>query len=701
MICKIIPIKQSRGINDCWEYISDENKVISIKKNDSGLQKTTIDTSLLGMTAEEYMIGKMDFNTVLAYMENDEKTHRTENVQEKFISGYLCNPETAVQEFLNVKEQNLYKQNKTLEEETGNHAYHIIQSFPEDLDISDEEVHQCGRELCEKLHAHQAVICSHIHPVINEDGEVAGRCKHNHILINSHIHPDMLDPNKPNVFKYNNNKANYAQLQRWNDEIALDHGLPIIREQETDKKYSWFKSNEENKGTSWTGRVAQDIKNTMRFCTNWEEFKAQMIEQGYHIRETDKNITYYTPEHTENHKQQIREKRLGKEFTKAEIERYWASVDKAKEQVAASENKESKSPLLEALINQYGNNLFAEVLCKNKYNAYSYYLDIPLKNPRRELSLKTLYTYFEAHETYKISTADHIPIAEVNGQDIFDYYEELKKKKEQNREQEEISPDQQQYYYDVTKQNSKTRRPYKISRWDTNGRPRTTIELVCILAMVIIKKEHAPQKPQHALKFKDGAGNIIYAKTDWKLQNMYDTMVMAKEMNLKNSADIERKLDRAGKEVARKRKQLKSLTAQYNQMKTINENVDAYEIVKDICEKIYKMPDGPEKTAATETHAAELEKYSTAKRYLHLKNINSDKDIADFKLRFSSTGAHYNELLTDVVSINNEYRKLKKIEYNISMAQNNFYCYGPDHPSLANQPKEQNKPTSELEKETT
>ncbi len=691
MICKIIPIKQARGIQDCWQYISDEEKVISIQKKDGKLKKTIIDPSLLGMTAEEYALGKMDYENVLAYMQNDEKTHRKENIQEKFISGYLCKPETAVKDFLDVKEENLTKQHKPPYTDTGNHAYHIIQSFPEDLDISDEEVHQCGRELCEKIRQHQAVICSHIHPVINEEGEVSGRCKHNHILINSHIHPDMMDPEKPNVYKYNNCKETYAQLQKWNDEIAINHGLPIIREAKAEKLYSWFKSNEENKGASWTKQVAKDIRNTMRFCSNWEDFKTMMAEQGYYIRETANTITYYTPEHTNNHKQQIREKRLGKEYTKEALLQYWTAIEKSQTETTSLKNTNSKAPLLEILINQYENNLFAEVLCKNKNNAY--YLDVPLTNKRREITTKTLYTYFDPEETYKICTADHNPIIEVTGQDLFDYYELLKKRKA--KQQEEVAPEYKLYYFDLTKLNTKTNKPYRISLWDSNGRQRTSIELICILARTIIKTEHSATSPSsHMPKFNDADGKIIYAKKDWKLQNMYDTMVMAREMKLENSADIEKKLDRAGKEVARKRKQLKSLTEQYNQMETINTNIEKLELTRNICEQIYNMPDGETKERALIEHAEDLEQYKASKRYLHLKNINTNEQITDFKNRFSSVKTRLQEVEAQSVSINEEYRNLKKIQYNISMAQNEYYCYGPDHKKFASQTKDQNNELS-------
>ncbi len=692
MICKIIPIKQSRGIKDCWNYITDENKVISVSKKDGKLNKTTVDTSLFDMTAEEYMLGKLDFDSVLAYMQNDEKTHHTENVQKKYISGYMCNPDTAVKEFLNVKTQNLLNQNKTLEDETGNHAYHIIQSFPENLDISDDEVHQCGRELCEKLGDYQAVICSHVQPVINENGEITGKCKHNHILINSHIHPDKLNPDKPNVYKYNNCKKTYAQLQKWNDEIAIAHGVPIIREADTDKRYCWKKSYEENKGCSWTKQVAYDIKKTMQFSANWEEFKRLMEEQGYHIRETENNVTYYTPEHTSDHRQQIRAKRLGKEYTKEALQNYWRAVTEGQGEMALAENKNSKVPLINALMEENRGNLFVEVKCKNKFN--SYYLDVPLKNPRRIISKETLYSYFDANENYNISTSDHNPILEVTGQDIFDYYEELHKKRKREREQNTLSPDTQQYYYEKDKINTKTNAPYKISLWDANGRQRTTIELVCILAMVVIKNEHPPDSSKPVPRFKDANGKYIYAKTDWKLQNMYDTMVAARDMGIESKAQIDERLDRVGKEIARKNKQLKNLAPKYNEMNNIKTIVGQYEAVREICEEIYAMPENPEKNTALKEHRQEIDRYNSSKRYMHLKNINTQEQIDEFNNRFASVSEHMQNVEDELAVVKEEYRKLKKMEYNITLAQNNEYCYGPVY-TLPELPKENQKELNE------
>lgn len=674
-VCKIIPIKQSKGIQACKDYISDENKVISSKKTNT--QQPLVNASEMNTEEEERFVTPMDLHTVLAYMKNDEKTHRADEIQKKYISGYMCNPETAVQEFLNTKEQNLFRQGKTLADETGNWAYHIIQSFPEGINISDDEVHQCGRELCEKLGLYQAVICSHIHPVINEEGEVSGKCKHNHILINSHMQPDKLDPKNPKLYKYHDCKETYAQLQQWNDEISLAHGLPIIRNPDMDRQYSWFKSRMENKDASWTKQVARDIKNTMRFCSDWEQFKKQMTEQGYFIREAGKTITYYTPEHTESNKQQIREKRLGREYTKTELERYWDNIRREKGNPKPEKDRASRVNLVKALIRQYGENLFAEVEITNKKNPYT--LDVPLKKSHREKAEETVKTYFEADKTYNLCTSDHVPIAEVAGQDLFDYYEQLRKEREKREKKNASYIDAQEYYFDNTKINSKTKKPYRIRLWDENGRRRTTIELLCILAIVVIKQEHALVETTPTFSYKNDEGKYIYAKTDWKLQNMYNTMTLAREMKVENASDVDKKLDRTGKEVARLRKQVRLLTEQYNQMDTIYDNLMAMESVKEICEQIYNMPDGEEKDKAIEAHAAQLDKYKAAKRYLHTKNINTSEQIEDFIRRYQSTASHLQEVQGDLKTMNEEYRSLKKIEYNLTLAQNNYYCYGPNH----------------------
>ena len=193
----LVKVKSPRGLKNALNYITDDKKVI-VRQDDlheiSLLQDTIED--------ENELISNNGTVRVINYMANKDK------IESKYISGYLCDPENVISDFDMAKTLALAMAGEDRPKETGAIAFHIVQSFPKGLEISNEEVHQCGIELCEKINAHQAIICSHVHPEIDEkDGKIHGECKHNDSLINAYIHPDKLDPGKPKVLKYNDYKV--------------------------------------------------------------------------------------------------------------------------------------------------------------------------------------------------------------------------------------------------------------------------------------------------------------------------------------------------------------------------------------------------------------------------------------------------------------------------------------------------------------
>lgn len=239
MIVYIIPGK-TKTIQDAVDYVLDENKTAK-NFNEFRMECEASPEIQEDMTFEEFFISNADgINRAIQYISNEDKIGG-------FISGYLCDPTICEDEFKDTKRKNLNRIGKSLNDDTGNYFYHIIQSFPEGLEISDEEVHRCGVELVERLGLYQAVVASHIHPVIDEEGEVHGRCKHNHIIMNSHIYHEFVDKDNPHKIKYHDCKDTYAQLQLINDQIAIEHGLPIIAEPDMDRVYSWFETKEKIK----------------------------------------------------------------------------------------------------------------------------------------------------------------------------------------------------------------------------------------------------------------------------------------------------------------------------------------------------------------------------------------------------------------------------------------------------------------------
>lgn len=164
MYIKIIPIYGQSGLNRALDYVNDEKKIIQ--------------SDILEQSDNE---PKDNLAAVLKYAADEGK------IKKKYKSGHLCDPAWAAEQFALTRQKNLERSGKNVEGKREIVGYHIIQSFPEDLEISDNEVHQCGRELAEKLGLYEAVIDSHLHPEIKEDGLVHGKQKHNHIIMNAII----------------------------------------------------------------------------------------------------------------------------------------------------------------------------------------------------------------------------------------------------------------------------------------------------------------------------------------------------------------------------------------------------------------------------------------------------------------------------------------------------------------------------------
>lgn len=547
------------GLKNSLNYINDDDKTI------------TEEESTLEM-------GNMAANAVrtLEYMGNEEKT------QNKYISGYLCDPEFAVEQFMEIKEQNLARIGKTVDEDTGNFAYHIIQSFPDDLEISAEEVHQCGIELAQKLGTYQAVICSHVNPIVDEDtGEVHGLCKHNHILINSHCSDPVKQYGSITKMKYNDCKETYAELQRYNDEIALAHGLPIIDNPDMNRKYSWVENKAIKDGTSWKEQIRNDIDLAKRETSNWEDFKKNLIDKGYEIKE-GKYTSYKAP----GQERSSRCKTLGDDYTKDAILGYWKEREKIKDEVN-------------------------EII------------------------------------------------------------EDNKKKEKQALEN---------YYFNPRRYNTKTKKPYRIGLYDKYGIKRSTLELMILLAMVIIKNEGNNYQSSYAA---DAEKNPIYGKTDWKLQNMVDTIKISREEKVNNLSDVEKRLNDAGITLARLKSQIKKADTAINNMTILHNHLDTYLKYKEDVESIKNLPEGDVKEQLKAENASMIKAYAESMEYLNAapsrkELITDETKQTEFINRYEDLQTRKEELELKLEEASERYRKYKKLSYHLELAQSDEYCYGPD-----------------------
>lgn len=688
MIVYIIPGK-TKTINNVVDYICDEKKTLK-NFEDFIAEYETSPVKDDYSSFEQFYVSNVDnFNKAIQYIANEDKIGG-------YISGYLCNPNTCESEFLENKRKNLSRVGKSLEEDTGNYFYHIIQSFPEEIDIPDEEIHRCGLELVERLGLYQAVIASHIHPSVDEEGEVHGRCKHNHIVINSHIYHEFVDEDNPHKMKYNDCKETYAQLQLINDQIAIEHGLPIISELNISNSYSWFESKEKNKGKSWKARVKIDIDSAMRVSEDFDSFTKSMEAAGYSLRsgnsaEHGNYITYNCPDGTNK----VRDYILGRGYTIDELESFWEIKRGIKKNNQLNQNDPDNA--IEKILETTAEPLFikfkkdiserrkTKLREKNINYRKTYTNYLPITSSKIYSSAEI--SYFDTEKMYQIVNSQHRSIAEVSGQEIREYYRRAYERQQQEkRDEEKRRKDEQSraYYSNKKFVSTSMKRPYRIGVYDETGRKRTILELVIMLAIVTIQKEFGKWQPPKTPKFdkQEYTKNAIYAQKDWKIQNMVDTIRIAREENIQSPAEIIDKLNTVGKALSKCRAEHHRLTDAINNMADLYDAITQYKSVKEICESIQMMEDGEEKTKLQKIHAEDIEKYKDAKAIMYRHKVISEEEVEDFLERYTIMKTSIPRLEEEEIHLRSEYSKLNKLKYNVQLAQNRQYCYGPEYKEI-------------------
>lgn len=687
MIVKIWPIKADyngqkgkvggmEGLKNSVEYIMDQEKVTT-KKEDI---MDYIPYEEADMLESSEINTDVDFDRVVNYMSNKDKT------ENKYISTYLCSNEEPVKDFITSKKNLILKSPPNVISDTGAVAYHIVQSFPRDLDISDEEVHQCGIELVEKLKKYQAIVCSHVHSVTDENQEVHGVCKHNHILINAYIHPDFYDPKRGGQAKYNDCINTYRQLQIYNDEIAIEHGLPIIRDPDTQRVYSWLENDAKNKNSSWKESIRIDIEMCRRVSKDWDEFVRLMARQGYSLKDK-KHITYTSPDgHV------ARGDTLGSQYTKQSLEMYWSIRDNAYKSLK-EDLKMNDEPVLSDFVYHYPDTLSIKIPLGPQFMENRQFAYIPL-NKNTKGTEESFRTYMEINKLYDICDSTGQVITAASGieiirsiEDLRDeermrYREEVRMKEEEIREErrrrEEEKEEQKQRYSNDNFRNSRTGKLYFCGVYDENGRRRTAIELIFVLALIIMKKEdylwEARERP-----LMEEENEAFFANTNWKLQNSYDAMVLAKEEQIETPVQLLKRLDIVGADLSRTRKAFNNTSRAVEKMQSLNQAIQTYKRMNKIIEGINALPEGKEKEDLLAKYANEIEEYKIAKHVMHEHHVESDKDIIDFDIRYDKICRDAAELESRLNEYKEEYRRLKKIEYSLQLAQDPKYVYGPSY----------------------
>lgn len=202
-------------------------------------------------------------NLALDYIMRDDKTDN-----KILVSAFNCNPKTAHLEFEQTKIECNSKA-KVL-------ARHLIQAFDPNDNITAEQAHKIGIELCERVlkRKYEYVIATHI-----DKDHI-----HNHIILNN----VSFETGRA----YQSNKRTYHQIRNISDDLCKENGLSVI-----DENYKWFKNKyktnsksykeymEFRKGNSWKYRLQVAIDKAILKADNIDEFLDNMRRLDYEIKQ--------------------------------------------------------------------------------------------------------------------------------------------------------------------------------------------------------------------------------------------------------------------------------------------------------------------------------------------------------------------------------------------------------------------------------
>lgn len=278
---------------------------------------------------------KTDVNVanVLAYTQNAEKTTLAEDdfppshVGNKDIlisyirGGELC-PVMDEIDFMEDKERYLqYKKSDRRGlgrvdkgEAQAHDAYHVIQSFPgrRQVDLDPRLAHQLGIEYAKRAFpGYKIVVTTHLNT--------------NHI----HNHIAVCAYNEDGRHKLNFDNRFRRQIRKINDEISLEHELPVLKEYAPymphDPGYE-EKRARRSSGKTMKDRIREDIhyvlSNKGWDFNDFDDFVEFMQKHmNYEIRQTDKNVTYIKKDLLMKNGEpfRCRDSRLGEEYMRFAI----------------------------------------------------------------------------------------------------------------------------------------------------------------------------------------------------------------------------------------------------------------------------------------------------------------------------------------------------------------------------------------------
>lgn len=276
---------------------------------------------------------KSTLKKALDYIENPNKTD-----EELLVTGYNVNPQFASTEFeMTVALSKEMKGDYTKTGSANNLAYHMIQSFSPDDNITPQQAHEIGKKWANEILGgmYEYVLSTH-----RDKGHI-----HNHIIFNatSFYH----------YKKFETKPYKTAQkLREVSDKLCVENNLNVIRNPKN-KGVHYSEWSNRNAGTSWKAQLANLIDKAILNADNYDHFKRLLDELGVVIKE-GKHIAFNLK--SLGQERFTRGKTIGEDYTREAIIKRISDPNKhasKNEMVAETKMVEVKTAEPEAPTNSY------------------------------------------------------------------------------------------------------------------------------------------------------------------------------------------------------------------------------------------------------------------------------------------------------------------------------------------------------------
>lgn len=188
-------------------------------------------------------------------------------------------------------------------------AYHLMQSFSPDDDISPEKALELGIEFAQRVTGEKCefVIATHIDK----------KHIHNHIIFNS---VDYV-----NHRKYHSDIKDKYRIRDINDDICKANNLSVLPKYDAQRKFKYKNVHKEEKN-SWIKKLQDAIDQAIQTSDPYDDFLVALEMEGYEINKTRKKfISFRAP----GQERFTRAKTIGENYTEEAIRERIQNKDKA------------------------------------------------------------------------------------------------------------------------------------------------------------------------------------------------------------------------------------------------------------------------------------------------------------------------------------------------------------------------------------